>query len=51
VILNWNAKPIAYTLPGGMKAGKLLLANVSGTTEADTGTLRLGAWEARIYSF
>src|ERR1039458_1366240 len=51
VILNWNAKLIAYTLPGGMKAGKLLLANVSGTTEADTGTLRLGAWEARIYSF
>ena len=51
VVLNFGEKPVEYTLPEGMKAGKLLLANVPGTTEADSATLHLGAWDARIYSF
>jgi oligo-1,6-glucosidase len=51
VVLNFGEKPVEYTLPDGMKAGKLLLANVPGTVEAGTSTLHLGAWEARAYTY
>lgn len=50
VVLNYGQKPIDYTLPEGIKAGKLLLANIPGTTEAGA-TLHLAAWEARVYSY
>jgi oligo-1,6-glucosidase len=50
VVLNYGQKPVEYTLPGGIKAGKLLLANIPGTTEAGA-TLHLAAWEARVYSY
>ncbi len=51
VVLNFGQKPAEYALPKGVKAGKLLLANVPGTAEAGTSTLHLAAWEARVYSY
>jgi oligo-1,6-glucosidase len=51
VVLNFGEKSVEYTLPEGVKAGKLLLASVPGTAEASTSTLHLGAWDARIYSY
>ncbi len=51
VVLNFGEKSVEYKLPEGVKAGKLLLANVPGTTEATTSTLHLGAWDARIYIY
>jgi oligo-1,6-glucosidase len=51
VVLNFGEKPIEYTLPGGITAGKLVLANVQGTPEVGGSTLRLGAWDARVYSY
>ena len=51
VVLNFGEKPVDYTLPDGVKAGKLLLANVPGTTEAGSTTLHLNAWDARIYTY
>jgi hypothetical protein len=50
-VLNFGEKPVEYTLPESVKAGKLVLANVRGTTEAGTSTLHLGAWDARIYTY
>jgi hypothetical protein len=50
-VLNFGEKPTEHTLPEGVKAGKLLLANVPGTAEASTSTLHLGAWDARIYTY
>jgi oligo-1,6-glucosidase len=51
VVLNFGEKPVEYALPDGMKAGKLLLANLPGTVEAGTAKLHLGAWEARAYTY
>jgi oligo-1,6-glucosidase len=51
VVLNFGEKPVEYALPEGLKAGKLALANIPGTPEAGGTTLRLGAWDARVYSF
>jgi oligo-1,6-glucosidase len=51
VVLNFSKEPIDYTLPEGVKAGELLLANVAGTSEADKSTLHLVAWDARVYSY
>jgi oligo-1,6-glucosidase len=51
VVLNFGERPAAYALPEGVKAGKLLLGNVPGTTEASTATLHLAAWDARIYTY
>jgi oligo-1,6-glucosidase len=51
VVLNFSATPLDYTLPAGMKVRKLLLANVPETEETEATRLRLGAWDARIYSY
>jgi hypothetical protein len=34
-----------------MKAGKLLLGNLRGATEAGSPTLHLEGWEARVYAY
>jgi oligo-1,6-glucosidase len=51
VVLNFGQKPAEYTLPEGVKARKLILANIPGTKEAGASTLHLGAWEARVYAY
>jgi oligo-1,6-glucosidase len=51
VVLNFSAKPIEYTLPGGVKAGKLLLGNIAATFEAGRTRLSLDSWDARVYTF
>jgi oligo-1,6-glucosidase len=48
VVLNFSKTPIAYTLPGALKAGTLILSNLP-TTEYDTNTLHMAGWDARIY--
>ena len=48
VVLNFSGSPIAYTLPGGVKAGALLMDNYAGS-EGATGTVHLKGWEARVY--
>ena len=50
VVLNFSRKPIDYTLPAGMTAGRLRLGNNPHADKAaDTTVLHLAAWEARIY--
>jgi oligo-1,6-glucosidase len=51
VVLNFGQKPLDYTLPDGMTAGKLVLANVQGTSENGAATLKLGPWDARVYTY
>jgi len=51
VVLNFGEKPVEYTLPGGVSAGKLVLANVPGTPEMGGSVLKLGAWDARVYTY
>jgi oligo-1,6-glucosidase len=48
VVHNFSAEPIAYTLPGSLTAGKLLMDNFSGD-ESSAATLHLKGWESRIY--
>lgn len=48
IVLNFSAKPVSYSLPGGLKSGKLQISNL-GSGEEDAGTLKLKPWEARIY--
>jgi oligo-1,6-glucosidase len=51
IVLNFSPKPTEYTLPSGLSAGKLVLANIA-DTPPDGGTmLKLGAWDARVYTF
>jgi oligo-1,6-glucosidase len=50
VALNLSDAPIAYTIPDAIKAGKLVVSNLP-TTEANTSTLNLKGWEARIYKY
>jgi len=50
ILLNMSKTALTYTLPAGMKSGKLILAN-STTTEANTTTLHLTPWESRIYKY
>ena len=53
VVLNFGRAPVAYTLPGGVKAGALVLGNlphVPGSEEHAT-ELNLRPWEARVYRF
>jgi len=40
VVLNFESKPLTYTLPGGITAGSLMLANLP-TKEQNTGSLHL----------
>ena len=51
VLLNFGSKPTDYALPDGVKAEKLLLANIPGTTNTGGSTLHLEAWDARIYTY
>jgi oligo-1,6-glucosidase len=51
VLLNWNAKPVDYQLPGEIKPGKLLLTNVKGGAPVSGSTVNLSAWEARVYTY
>jgi oligo-1,6-glucosidase len=51
VVLNLGEKPVNYTLPGGVTAGELVLGNVPGTPETGGSTLKLGAWDARVYTY
>jgi oligo-1,6-glucosidase len=48
VVHNFSSEPIAYTLPGGLKAGKVVTGNYGGD-ESGTPTLHLKGWESRIY--
>ena len=48
VVLNFSRDTIAYELPGGLKAGKLLISNLP-SYEAETPVLKLRGWEARVY--
>jgi oligo-1,6-glucosidase len=48
VVLNFSATPIAYSMPGALKAESLILSNLA-TTEQNTSTLHLVGWDARIY--
>jgi oligo-1,6-glucosidase len=49
-VLNFTGKDVSYTLPGGIRAGRLEISNLP-TAEANTATLKLRPWEARIYRF
>jgi oligo-1,6-glucosidase len=51
VVLNFGEKPVDYTLPEGVTAGKRVLANVQGTLETGGATLKLGPWDARVYTY
>ena len=51
VVLNFGPKPLNYELPEGVTAGRLVLANVTGTQEAGVTTLKLRAWDARVYTY
>jgi oligo-1,6-glucosidase len=48
VVLNFSDSPVAYSLPGGLKTGKLQISNL-GAAEEKTNALKLKPWEARIY--
>lgn len=53
VVLNFGRAPQVYTLPGGLKAGKLVLANLPNTpaSEEHANELSLRPWEARVYRY
>jgi len=48
VVLNLSKDDLAYTLPGGLKAGQLALSNLNGKEE-NVSVANLKGWEARIY--
>jgi oligo-1,6-glucosidase len=48
VVHNFSAEPVAYAVPGDIKAGKLVMDNYAGA-ESGTATLHLKGWESRIY--
>jgi oligo-1,6-glucosidase len=50
VVLNFSDKPATYKIPGGLRPTQLLMTNL-GSTEADTSTLHLKPWEARVYRY
>ncbi len=50
VVMNFSTKPIAYTVPDGIKAGHLAISNIN-ATEENTSTLNLKGWEARVYTY
>ena len=50
VVLNYSKTPATYTLPDTMKAGKLVLGNMSKTADANA-TLNLAPYEARVYKY
>ncbi len=48
MVHNFSAEPIVYTLPGGMKAGILVVGNYGGGENA-AAVVHLKPWESRIY--
>ena len=48
IVLNFSRDEMAYTFPDDLKAGQLLLSNLS-TSEENTTLANLRGWEARIY--
>jgi oligo-1,6-glucosidase len=48
VVLNFSNDAVSYSLPGGLKAGKLEMSNL-GKAEEEANALKLRAWEARVY--
>ncbi len=48
VVLNFSGKAQQFALPGGMKAGRLVLGNLTSDVE-DKAALRMKPWEARVY--
>ncbi len=50
IVMNFSEKPITYTVPDGIKAGRVAIANL-GTPEENTAILNLRGWEARVYTF
>ena len=48
VTLNFSTDSLAYSLPNGLRAGKLMLSNLGGSEE-HLSTIHLEGWEARIY--
>jgi oligo-1,6-glucosidase len=48
VVLNFSKDAIAYSLPVGVKAGRLETSTL-GEPEENTTTLHLKAWDARVY--
>ena len=51
IVLNFSPKPTDYTLPSGITPGKLLLANIPAAPTSPGPTLKLGPWDARVYTF
>jgi oligo-1,6-glucosidase len=51
VLLNWKASPVDYQLPADIKPGKLMLTNVKGGAAPAGNTVKLSAWEARVYAY
>ena len=49
VILNFSTNPLGYSLPNGLKTGRLMLSNLGGAEE-HASTIHLEPWEARVYS-
>ena len=50
VVLNFSRNAVTYAIPGGIKAGALQISNLDGQEE-NVSTLKLKAWDARIYKF
>jgi oligo-1,6-glucosidase len=48
VVLNFSETPNAFTLPGDLKVGALLLSNTAGREQRGD-ALHLAGWEARVY--
>jgi oligo-1,6-glucosidase len=48
IVLNFSTNTLVYSLPNGLRTGRLLLSNLGGREENEL-TIHLAAWEARIY--
>lgn len=50
IVLNCSGEAVAYSVPGGVKPGQWVIANLARTEEHGS-VLNLRPWEARIYKF
>jgi oligo-1,6-glucosidase len=48
MVLNFSGSPVQYSLPEGVKIGKIVAGNLD-SQESKSATLHLGPWEARVY--
>ena len=48
VVLNLSKNDLTYTLPEGLKAGRLALSNLN-SKEENVSVVNLKGWEARVY--